>query len=194
MKKKTIILFALLALMVGSAKAQWFDFSNNYRASVGLNLGVVGYHFDISDGIEHKDYANFGYGVSLSIAGIYIDFMRQTPEHKFSSQVGVSNWENEHSAFTINLGYQIPVLNWLYVTPLVGYSNESCGVTYANDIQLGNRKLIHKYKPYEGKKYHHFNYGLGVMVVPFRHVGIGGTITSHAVYGSISFNLGDFKD
>ena len=46
MNKKTFFLVAMLALLVGSAKAQWFDFSNNQRASIGLNLGCVGYDFN----------------------------------------------------------------------------------------------------------------------------------------------------
>ena len=65
MNKKSFIIVTLLVLMTVSLKAQWFDFSNNYRASLGLNLGVVGYDLT-SQGID-KTLAGFGAGANLSI-------------------------------------------------------------------------------------------------------------------------------
>ena len=68
MKKKSIILFALLALTIGSAQAQWFNFANNIRASVGLNLGVVGYNYDFKT--LDTSFDGVGAGACLSIGGV----------------------------------------------------------------------------------------------------------------------------
>ena len=201
MKKKSILIIALLAFMVGSAQAQWFDFSNNQRASIGLNLGCVGYHFGNdgnhtgSDGID-KPYTGFGVGISMSLAGVYADFIYQSQEHRFSHVVyDPSNpyfpgW-NDHTALTINLGYQIPVQPWLFVTPLIGYSNETYGLTKVGTVHVEDDELVHDYELAE--RFNHFNYGLGLTVKPFKHVEIGAVATAHAVYGNISYSA-SFKD
>ena len=185
MKRKSLILIAVLAMMTFSAKAQWLDFTNNVRASIGLNFGCVGYQLD-SHGLN-RGFADFGMGACLSIGGVYVDFIYQSPEHRFSNEVGVPDW-NDHTALTINAGYQVPLLKWLFVTPLVGYSNETTGITRANNIHAENSSIVHKYE--RQHIYHHFNYGVGVMVRPIQWVEIGAVATSHAIYGNISFSLG----
>ena len=188
MNKKSFILMALLALTF-SAKAQWFDFTNNVRASIGLNFGCVGYQFG-PQGLN-PGFADFGMGACLSLGGVYVDFIYQGPEHRYSNEVGVPDW-NDHTALTINAGYQVPVLPWLFVTPLVGYSNETTGITRANNIHAEESNIVHKYE--REHIYHHFNYGVGLMVRPFRWVEIGAVATSHAIYGNISFSLGIMND
>ncbi len=183
MNKRSIILVALLALMTFSAKAQWFDFSNNQSASIGLNLGAVGYKID-QQGLN-TDLMNFGIGASITLGGVYFDFIYQSPEHRFSDQVGVPDW-HDHTALTINAGYQIPVLSWLYLTPLVGYSNETTGITYANHISAQNSSIIHKYK--RETIDNHFNYGVGLTIKPIKWVSVGAVATSHAIYGNISIS------
>lgn len=187
MKKKSLILLALLAFTVGSAKAQWFDFTNNIRASIGLNLGAVGYHLG-PNGLN-TEFADFGWGVCLSVGGVYLDFIYQAPEHRTSNQVGVADWP-DHTALTINAGYQIPVLRWLFVTPIVGYSNETTGLTLANTISADHSTIVHKYE--EENIYSHFNYGAGLMLRPIPWVEIGAVATTHAIYGNISFSIGEF--
>ena len=175
-------------MMTISAKAQWFDFSNNQRASIGLNVGAVGYTLS-SQGL-YTDLAGLGFGASLSISGMYLDFIYQWPEHKYSNQVGVPDWY-DHTALTINVGYQIPVLSWLYLTPLVGYSNETTGITRANQITAENSSIVHKYE--RQAIYNHFNYGVGLMVRPFKSIEIGAVATSHAIYGNISYSFSPDK-
>lgn len=185
MKKKSIILFALLALTIGSAKAQWFNFTNNIRASVGLNLGVVGYNYDFKT--LDTQFDGFGAGACLSIGGVYLDFIYQSPEHRYSNQVAVDDWW-DHTALTINAGYQIPVLPWLFVTPLVGYSNQTEGWTRANNIHAEDNSIVHSYD--KVNMYQHFNYGAGVTFRPFSFLEIGAVATTHAIYGNISFSAG----
>jgi len=186
MNKKSILFVVLLALGIGSAKAQWFDFSENLTdATVGVNLGVVGYHFD---GQIDKTYNGFGTGLSLSLAGVYLDFIYQSPEHRWDRKVTEAEY-NDHTALTINMGYKIPVTHWLNVTPLIGYSNETTGKTIGNSIgvDVESSSIYHDYN--RETINNHFNYGVGVSVKPFDILEIGGVCTAHAVYGNISFNL-----
>lgn len=184
--KKFAILAVLFCMMTINAQAQWFDFSENENdVTLGLNLGVVGYHFN---GQIDKTYSDFGVGMSISVAGIYLDFMYQSPEHRWAS-----NFQNilyrDHTALTINAGYKIPVLSWLNVIPLVGYSNETEGWTDCSTINVNyeNRSIYHDYD-YEFIR-NHFNYGLGLSVKPIDWLEIGGVCTAHAVYGNLSINL-----
>lgn len=189
--KKSIILTALLVLVLGSAKAQMFDFSRNLSDfSVGLNLGSVGYHFD---GQIDETYADFGYGLSMSLLGVYVDFMYQRPEHKFGNKITPMLYD-DHTALTINAGYKIPVTKWLNLIPLIGYSNETIGTTDCSTINVDyeNHRIYHDYDVDE--IYSHFNYGVGLSLKPFSWLEIGGVCTAHAVYGNISINLMKVKD
>jgi hypothetical protein len=185
MKKKFILLLTAFALTVGSVQAQWFDFTNNVRASAGINLGSVGYHLT-PQGLD-TEFAGLGWGVSLSIGGAYFDFIYQNPEHRFSGEVGVPDW-HDHTALAINVGYQIPVLPWLFFTPLVGYSNETTGITLANNISAQDNSIVHKYE--RNTIEHHFNYGAGLMFRVLNMVEIGAVATSHAIYGNLSYSIG----
>jgi len=190
MKKKSIVLFALLALTVGSAKAQWFDFSQNLTdASVGVNVGVVGYHFD---GQIDKTYADLGVGASISLLGLYLDFIYQSPEHKWDRTVTQEEYP-DNTALTINVGYKIPVLPWLNITPVIGYSNETYGRTLGNTIGVDteNHKIYHDYV--RDGIFSHFNYGAGLSVRPISWLEIGGVCTAHALYGNLSFNVMKMK-
>lgn len=182
---KKVALFAVLfSLMTISAKAQWFDFSNNHRASIGFNAGVVGYNLE--KGGINSELADFGIGGSLSIEGCYIDFIYQQPEHRYSNEVGVPDWD-DHTALAINMGYQLPVLPWLFLTPMIGYSNQTTGTTFANQISAENSSIVHKYEKQTIE--HHFNYGVGLTLRPIKWVEIGAVATAHAVYGNIALSM-----
>lgn len=182
---KKITLFIVLAMLVSvRAKAQVFDLSNNQRMSIGINIGVAGYHLG-SQGLS-TTYNGFAYGANLSFMGLYIDFMRQTPEHRYTKEVG-RDW-NDHSALTINVGYQIPITSYLFVAPLVGYSNETYGITKGNKFEVGDRELIHDYDVIE--RFNHFNYGLQIMAKPVEMIEIGCVVSSHALYGTLSYSVG----
>jgi hypothetical protein len=191
MKKATFIA-VLLSMMALSAHAQWLDFSNNrYDVTVGLNLGAVGYHFNGS----HIDntYNGFGSGVSVSLMGVYVDFIYQSPEHRWGNRVEPILY-HDHSALTINAGYKVPVLPWLNVTPMIGYSNETTGWTDCATVNIDyeNSSIYHDYEVEH--RYNHFNYGIGLSLKPIDWLEIGGVCTAHAVYGNISVNLMKVKD
>ena len=182
--KKSIILVALFALTMGTAKAQLFDFAyNRHNASIGINLGVVGYHF--GQGQIDKTYSGFGLGANLTLAGVYLDFIYQSPEHHWDRKVSPIVY-HDHTALTINVGYKVPVTHWLFITPMVGYSNETTGLTDCSTINVDyeRRSIYHDYKRQTINN--HFNYGVGLSLKLFKFIEIGGVCTSHAVYGSIA--------
>lgn len=189
--KKAFLLTALMAVFFGTAKAQFLDFSQNRQdITIGFNLGAVGYHFD---GQINKTYVGFGGGVSVSFMGVYVDFIYQSPEHRWGNKI-TPDMYYDHTALTINAGYKIPVLSWLNVTPLIGYSNETEGWTDCGTINVDyeNHSVYHDYDV--ENRYNHFNYGVGVSVKPIEWLEVGGVCTAHAVYGNISLNLMNLKD
>jgi len=188
--KRLIMLVALLSLFTFSTKAQVFDFSSNKEDfTVGLNIGVVGYHFN---GQIDKTYAGLGYGVSVSLLGVYLDFMYQNPEHKWGNKIMPIVY-NDHTALTINVGYKIPITSWLHLTPLIGYSNETTGITDCStvNVEYESHAIYHDYDAEE--IYSHFNYGVGLSLKPIKWLEFGGVCTAHAVYGNISLNLPGLK-
>ena len=190
---KKVVLFAVLFSMATlSAKAQWFDFSQNaYDASVGVNLGMVGYH--LGNKQAQKDLAGFGFGVSASLVGFYADFIYQNPEHRWDRKVTQVEYD-DHTALAINVGYKIPVLPWLNIIPLIGYSNETTGKTLGNSIGVDteSHSIYHDYNVEH--RYNHFNYGVGLSVKPIKWLEIGGVCSASAIYGNVSVNLMKFKD
>ena len=68
--------------------------------------------------------------------------------------------------------------NYLFVTPLIGYSNETYGITRGNKFDVGDHELIHDYDVIE--RFNHFNYGLGLMARPISEVEIGCVASAHA--------------
>ena len=63
--KKVAVFLVLFSTLTLSAKAQWFDFSNNQSFSIGLNLGAVGYKLD-QQGLN-TDLMDFGIGASVTL-------------------------------------------------------------------------------------------------------------------------------
>ena len=193
MKKKSIILVALLALTVGSAKAQWFDFSQNMnRGVVGFQTGLVGYN-NVND-LPDMSLSDVGVGINLNISGVYADFLYVTPDHMYDSHIVMTDWE-DHDAFVINVGYQIPIYrNYVFITPLIGWSRVSTGITEGNNIGINseNHSIYHKYH----STWHRndFNYGGMLTVAPCKYFEINATFTAHAAYAGIAFNLANFKD
>ena len=179
-------------MMSFSVKAQWFDFSQNMkRGVVGFHTGLVGYN-DVN-GISDMSLSDLGVGLSLNVAGVYADFLYVTPDHMYDSHVVFENWE-DHDAFVINVGYQIPIYqDYVFVTPLIGWSRVSTGITEGNNIGVNPeaRSIYHKYT----STWHRndFNYGGILTVAPCKYFEINAAFTAHAAYAGIAFNLANFE-
>lgn len=180
---KKSIFIALLMVATMSASAQWFDFkSNNELAEVGFVTGPVGLKCN---------YSGWGYGGSVNICGVYIDFLYTGPEHKFDNHV-LPVLYDDTAALAINIGYQIPVLPWLRVMPVVGHCHTSAGLTDATTVNIEvENESARMYHDFEvTSRRHYFNYGGGLVIQPVKWVSLYGVYTVHAIYGGISVNLG----
>ena len=189
--KKSIIIVALMAMFMGaSAQSHWFNFANNKdRFGVGFNCGLVGWHTEFSD---------FGAGASINVMGVYLDYMQAGPKYKYDNHVIDALYEDS-VAFVINAGYQIPVLPWLRVMPMVGYCQTNNGYTDATTVNVEvdddhSARIYHDYYVAAGSRRHHFNFGAGLFVQPIRWLEIYAVGSMNALYGGISINLGAMKD
>ena len=191
--KKSIIIAAMMAVAMG-ASAQWLDFTNNAnRYEIGINLGVAG---------MNSEFHDFGIGASLSAWGVYLDFITAGPMYKHDDRSASMNDPVElrllpdSTTTSINLGYQIPVLPWLRVMPLVGININTCGYTDMSRTQTetseyGNTVNVNLVHPYtEERTWASFNFGGGLFISPVKWVSIYGVYTINAIYGGLSFNLG----
>ena len=181
MKKLTTLFFSLI-LCAGVANAQWFDFANNEeRMTLGVHLGEAGFG---------TDYADLGFGVSLSCYGVYLDFILSGPQHKNDNHVNNTLWQDDE-AWSINIGYQFPILSWLRIAPIVGYSQENYGVTDASTVNISvdeySGSIYHDYYPME--RFHHFNFGGALFAQIGRYVELYAVGTRYAIYGGIGLNI-----
>lgn len=194
--KKLALIALLFSMMTISAQAQWFDFSQNMnRAVAGVNTGLVGFR-SISDlgNAETWNFSDVGVGVSVAIAGIYVDFVYVNPDHRFDSHVIMDNWD-DHSALTINAGYQIPIYqDYVFITPMIGFARVTTGYTEGNNIGVDteSHSIYHKYTATWHRN--DFNYGACLSVVPCKWFEINATCTAHAATAGIAFNLMNYND
>lgn len=189
--KKTLFLAALLAVTVG-ANAQWLDFSNNAnRYEVGLNLGMAGLNTEFHD---------FGFGASLSVWGVYIDFIEAGPMHKYDNHVADMYSSQalvpDSTAWTLSVGYQIPILPWLRVMPLIGHCHNTSGYTDYSTVNIetsgseysSTSQMYHDYIKQKG--HGSLNFGGGLVISPIKWMSIYGVYTNHSIYGGVTFNFG----
>ena len=183
--KRFIISLVLLSVTV-CAHAQSFDFSsNNNRYEAGLNFGQMAFN---------TQYARFGMGVNMLAWGVYLDINMTAAQHKFDRKFSDTQWDDDEF-FSINLGYQIPVLSWIRIMPLLGYAQTNEGITDASSINIsGNTEdetlsIYHTYTVTPGSRVHYFNYGGGVSIQPLKWFSINFAYTRYAVYGGFAIDI-----
>ena len=191
--KRLITIITLFSLALGAnAQAmyaevgkEWklFDFQlNAQRLEFGVNAGQAG---------SFSPYADFAMGAGLLVNGIYVDFLTSDPRHKYAP-TSDTKW-NDHVAFCINAGYQIPILKWLRIMPVVGYAQTNDGITDASvtiwDVDEYSSNTYHPYKVTKGSRSHYFNYGGGLSIQPCKWFSVNLIATNHALYGGVGVDL-----
>ena len=181
--KRLIISLALLSVTV-CAHAQIFDFSSNKnRYEVGLNVGQMAFN---------TQYARFGMGMNALAWGVYLDFNMTAAQHKFDRKFSDTQW-NDDEFFNISLGYQIPILRWIRVMPLVGYAQTNEGITDASTINIKtgeeSSSVYHTYTVTPGTRVHYFNFGGGISIQPLKWFSINFAFTRYAVYGGFAIDM-----
>ena len=125
------------------------------------------------------------------------DFQLNAKRMEFGLNVGHSitsdtKW-NDHVAFCINAGYQIPILRWLRLMPLIGYAQTNDGITDASvtiwEIDEDSSDTYHPYKVTRGSRSHYFNYGGGLSIQPCKWFSINLIATNNALYGGVGVDL-----
>lgn len=191
--KKNIIFAAVMAMTL-SASAQLFDFSsNNGRFDLGIQLGQVG--------IGTK-YTDFGWGGSLSCYGVYVDFLSAGPKYKYDNHisVGPNAQVPDSTTMTANIGYQIPVLPWLRIMPLIGFSRTTSGYTDFSTVNAeatttGDHVDVQLYHDYVREmSWNRLNYGGGLVIQPLKWLNLYGVYTIHSIYGGISISFSAIRD
>ena len=156
---------------------------NPNRLEAGLTVGQAA---------SFSSYARFGMGASLLYNGIYLDFIEAEPQHKYTSEISDTKW-NDTCAFSIGLGYQFPLTKWLRIMPLIGYSQTNDGITDGSSMSLSadidSFTWYHEYEVTKGSRSHYFNYGGGISVQPCKWFSINLIATRHALYGGVSLDI-----
>ncbi len=189
--KRSIILAAILTLAM-SANAQWFDFSNNNgRFDIGLQLGQTGIG---------TDFTRFGGGISADVYGVHLDFLGSGPMYKYDNHVDVGPTAQvpDSTVLNINFGYQIPVLPWFRVMPIIGHCHTTHGYTDFSTVNVEvdddySAQIYHDYVR-QGPARHYLNYGCGLVIQPVKWVSIYGVYTTCSIYGGVSLNISAFYD
>lgn len=184
--KRFAILCAFVAFTT-SLNAQVFDFaSNKHRFEVGFNFGQSG---------SFTEYADFGFGVNLLAGGFYLDYIKAGPQHRYDNHVNDTKW-HDTVALCVNSGYQIPILSWLRIMPLIGYAQTNEGITDASTININtgenSSSFYHDYDVTPGSRKHYLNYGGGLSIQPCKWFSINAVATRYGLYGGIGINILSF--
>ena len=161
-----------------------FDLSlNGSRMEAGVTAGQVG---------SFTDRARVGLGAYALYDGVYLDFVKASPQHKYNSHVTDEKW-NDTCAFSIDAGYQIPVVKWLRLMPLVGYAQTNEGITDGSTINISadedGTTWYHDYTVTSGSRRHYFNYGAGLSIQPCKWFSVNLIASRYALYGGIGLDL-----
>lgn len=164
-----------------------FDFTfNASRLEGGVTAGLVG---------SFTDRTRFGMGGYVLYNGFYIDFLNAEPQHKFHAYETDERW-NDNAAFSIHAGYQIPVVKWLRIMPIIGYTQTNEGITDGTTVNMGTgdetASWYHDYTVTPGSRLHYFNYGGGLSIQPCKWFSINLIASRYAIYGGIGLDVMSF--
>ena len=195
MKKTVSILFAFIFTVCAYAQTgsgavlekefHLFDFSlNASRMEAGITVGQVG---------SFTDRARFGLGAYAMYNGFYLDFIKAEPQHRYNGRLSEEQY-NDNAAFSIDTGYQIPILKWLRIMPLAGYTQTNEGITDGTSLNYsydedGGSSWYHDYTVTPGSRLHYFNYGAGLSIQPCKWFSINLIASRYALYGGIGVDF-----
>ena len=186
---KKLVIFVVLLSIAAGARAQIIDFSlNSQRVEAGLNFGQAA---------SFTDYARLALGASVNICGVYVDYLKASPQHRYADTISDEKWDDT-CAFCINAGYQFPIVSWLRIMPLLGYAQTNEGVTDGSSLRVESTddsfNLYHPYKVTPGTRTHYFNYGGGLSIQPCKWFSINLIATRNALYGGIALDMMSFTE
>lgn len=117
MKKFLLTLVFLCTLCCNSFSQSYFYANNTVE---------IGVHFGCIDKINGKDAELPIILGSISCYGIYADIGGWSPKH--ANDYRHYDWDDE-DCFAFHVGYQIPVMRYVKITPIIGYYEHRFGWT-----------------------------------------------------------------
>lgn len=176
--KKIYLLFATFMVCM-SASAQLLQ-GEGLNENKGGSIGIIGGAL----GINGLSYA--GVGMNGTIYGAYIDFMFLPRANANSTDV--NKHSNEKQSISVHLGYQVPLLKWLNIIPIVGYTQVQKGTTDGSNWTYTYGSGINN-SFYVDETNKGFEFG-GILAVKIgKIVRIYGAGTTRCIYGGIGFKL-----
>ena len=179
--KKVIftMLFTLIAMVVN---AQDYTFSQRQKyISFGIQYAMV-------DQNSNKIDSHNAFVINMSIYGVYADLGLMSPKHNRS--VEIDKWRNEHSVESFHFGFQLPITQWLRITPIMGYYNHESGYTDGHDWGVDKYGVYNKF--HTEKQSNGPDCGVNVEL-SFDYVSLYGTYTEHMWYAGIGVNIPIYK-
>ena len=180
--KKALLTLAILFTCI-SANAQWFPFKdvNIGHFGMGIHGGVLGLG---------KEVTRAAFGANALVYGVYLDVLFNEPEHLHVPKPEV--WKDDTQAFSIHIGYQIPILEYLRIIPIVGYAEVSKGDTDGTAFTVGYSNNTNRWgvRNFFTKKWSDgsFNAG-GSVVANLGPVNVFVTGTMCSVYGGLGLEF-----
>lgn len=175
--KKTVLSLAILFSCL-TASAQWFPFAD-------VNFGHAGIAFQGGALGLGKEVTRAAFGANLLVYGVYIDALYAGPQHKHDPKL--DTWD-DNNAISVHLGYQIPIIEYVRIIPIVGYAQVSKGITDGTDYNVeystSSRSWLVNNKYTKTWKEGYFDAG-GSIVVNIGPANIFLTGTMCSVYGGI---------
>ena len=175
------ICFLLVAFFVSMSKNAQLLQGDGLLENKGGSIGFIGGAVGIND-----DPSAPALGLNGTIYGIYIDFLFWPRAHANSTDV--DKHENEKQAISAHIGYQIPLLKWLSIIPIAGYTQVENGTTDGSHWKSSSSSgIVNSYVVDEDNK--GFDFG-GILVFNIsKSVRVYATGTTRAVYGGIGFKF-----
>ena len=168
MKKMLCLLIFILSSSVLHSK-KWFE--TNYNISLGIMYGNVGACGEPSE---------TAWGINLQIFGLYFDCLVKPRNH--GNDVAIDKWK-ETEAITYHFGYQIPIVQYIRVIPVIGYSSVKTGITDGHNWKDTSNGISNAF--YSDKENKGFDYG-GVVVLNYKCLCLYGAYTNrNHLYGGL---------
>ena len=121
-----------------------------------------------------------GGGVSMTICGVYLDFIGSPTKHGGSTEV--KKWKDTRGV-TFHAGYQVPIARWLRIIPEIGYYSVTEGTTDGSNYSVDKNGIHNKYTV--KWKDSGLDYG-GVLVLHLFHCfDINFAVTKNTMYGGL---------
>ena len=180
--RKLVLTFAFAIMsIVAFAQSQYYEyndfFARNNNVSINLQFGAVD---NINN--KHAGFQTMMFGISAY--GVYMDIGGWPASHTSDYFYGD---RDDEKCFAIHGGYQIPVLPFLKITPLLGYYEHQIGWTDGDWYYIDRYGDIHNHFITE-YEYRGFDYGAQIQFDIYR-LSIVGTVTKNMWYAGLGVNI-----